>query len=175
MRGAGISIKAKNVMDRLNKIQAAISDDVPKYIDESVEQRRSEAQSMFSAAVYTGDNDVVVTTEKPDTNTWQIIASGTTVLFLEYGSGIVFERSSKFGEWESYPATSWSATHGRWLTNPRRLYQHQGWWPLPHPNTRRPVYWTQGNPSVNAMYEASKNIKTRTFLNVKSIVGKAIR
>ena len=44
----------------------------------------------YDAALYDGDKDVEVTVEQIDDNTYSIIASGATVLILEFGAGVKY-------------------------------------------------------------------------------------
>lgn len=147
------------VLRRIEGIKEAISDKIPKAIDLEAKRLATMAQDTYDAAYYTGEKDITVTSERVDKNSALIKASGTTVLFVEYGTGIFLKHDSQFGDAAAYPPKSWSATHGRWLTNPRRMYRYQGWWPLPHPGTKKVQQWTQGNSSANAMYEAWKDTK----------------
>lgn len=43
----------------------------------------------FSRAIYSGDEDHVITVEKVDNNCYKVKASGETVLFVEFGTGLI--------------------------------------------------------------------------------------
>lgn len=156
------------MVSRLENISSLISKDIPKMVGEEVEDLGATVTAGFQGAMYVGDNDVSVSVDGAD-NSWSITASGTSVLFIEYGSGIVFKHDSQFGDYGAYPARSWSAGHKQWLTNPKRLYRFQGWWPIAG------IGWTQGNPSANVMYEASKTAKMKIVPDVRMALRKAIK
>lgn len=160
-------IGTKRLLARLDKISEAISHDAPAVIQDEVIKRAGMAQSRFSAAPYHGINDVTVTTDLGEKN-WKIIASGEAVMFIEYGAGIAYEHTSEFGG-QSFGPASWSASHARWLVDPR-LSQFGGEWPVPG----RKNYWTKGNPSANVMYESSKELREVARVKAQRALDKAV-
>lgn len=126
----------------------------------------------FSNAIYDGDNDVVVqkTPEWIDENTLQIVASGTTVLFIEFGTGVHYtEQHPKADElgftrgtygqgkgsqdmWGYYGS---AGTNGIVRTKADGSY----------------VVLTHGNPPARAMWEASEQIKSRILEIAKEVYG----
>ena len=49
----------------------------------------TKAEVNFAAAYYDGLEDHVITVENRGKNTYAVVASGTTVLFVEFGSGLI--------------------------------------------------------------------------------------
>lgn len=49
----------------------------------------TKAEVNFAAAYYDGPEDHVITVENRGKNTYAVVASGTTVLFVEFGSGLI--------------------------------------------------------------------------------------
>ncbi len=48
------------------------------------------AQTYYENAIYAGHNDVEVRTEEADERTTSVIASGTSLLFIEFGTGVYY-------------------------------------------------------------------------------------
>lgn len=126
-------------------------------MDRLVAKGRDYAKRDFDAAEFEGEKDVVVKANfgyvggKP----WEIVASGKTVLFIEFGAGINrnpgdHPLASRYG----FYRTSWSATHEKWLVPPRvnRVTNYPNTWP--HDDE-----WYQGNPPSKSMYKTAKYIK----------------
>lgn len=156
----------KALLARLDKLKTAIETDVPKTIERFVSEQTTKVMSGFASAQYDGTNDVSVTMETGN-KTWRIVASGESVLFIEYGSGITYPHTSGFGNYSSYPPASWSATHGKWLVDPK-LSQFGGKWRI------RRHFWTYGNPSANVMYDSHKTLRTNLPTRAKMAIGKAL-
>lgn len=178
MAGSGFSMTGdKALISRLKRLSDAVDKDVPKVISEDVLNRGVAVEKGFQAVPYDGTNDVSVSVDQNTdgtTKTWSIAASGTVVLFLEYGTGLYFRHDSEFGNYQAYGRASWSATHGQWLTNPKKLARFKGWWPAPTGSDKR-MFWTRGNPSGDVMYETRKAIE-QTLPNIIMLaIGKANR
>lgn len=157
----------KALLARLDKLKTAIETDVPKTIERFVSEQTTKVMSGFASAQYDGDNDVSVMMETGN-KTWRIVASGESVLFIEYGSGITYPHISEFGNASAYPPTSWSSTHGKWLVDPR-VSQFGGKWPVPGKGM-----WTYGNKSANVMYDSHKTLRTNLPTRAKIAIGKAL-
>lgn len=106
------------------------------------------AKLRFSAAEYDGDNDVTVRVEQNGTKA-RIIASGKSVLFIEFGTGVAYPEHPS-GEFAH-------GTYGKGKgKNPN------GWAYRGEPGTggkpipgRDGVYRTKGNPPAEAMWGAT--------------------
>ena len=154
-------VGTKRLLDKIGRMKTAITDAVPKEITEQASTIASNAQSDYASAYYVGPNDITVRSER-DGNEWSITASGTALLFVEFGTGIRFARPVEMLELASeYPAKSWSATHRGYLTNPKKFEKWNGSWPTPPAG-----FVTEGNPPANVMYEATKEVDKRIKLNV---------
>lgn len=115
-----------------------------------------EASLVFSSAMYDGINDVVVSKEMQEDSA-DIIASGNSVAFIEFGSGVHYQ--------EEYPnkpsGVAPIGTYG--MGNGSR-----DWWVFKDnggsgtPFEKREGYIiTHGNPPAKAMISASKEMKKR--------------
>lgn len=166
----------KEIIARLSDISSAITDAIPKMVAERVDTLGTEAGERFAAAAYDGNNDVVVTVQDVNDHTWEIVASGTTVLFIEYGSGILFKHDSQFGDFGAYGRKSWSVgPEGKGFLIGKKLAKYHGWWRLPSQGGGRSAVFTAGNPSANVMYEASKTARMTIPTDALMELRKALR
>lgn len=98
----------------------------------------------FSRAFYTGDVDLDIEVEDRGNNTYAVVASGETVLFLEFGSGVTmgYGHPDPMGYGPgTYPGKGhWDSPHGWWLPTGEHTY---------------------GNPPTAAMYNAAQDIKSQ--------------
>ena len=159
---------AKSLFSRLDKLKDAIQYEVPNAIAKDVSDQTTRAMTGFAMAEYDGINDVTVSMETGN-NVWRIVASGESVLFIEYGSGITYPHTSEFGNYSAYTPTSWSATHGKWLVEPK-VSKYGGKWPI----QGWKGYWTKGNKSANVMYDTKKALQSSLKINAKKAIGKAL-
>ena len=105
------------------------------------------ASLSFARVAYTGPKDVTITVEARSANTYAIIASGETVLILEFGAGITYgEGHPQAGEFGYGPGTYPGQKHA--MTG-------KGWY-LPKEKGGGHTY---GNPPSMAMYLAGKEIR----------------
>jgi hypothetical protein len=159
----------KALLRSIDKLISAIQTDVPKAIENEVLTGGVRAEQGFATAQYHGVNDVNVDVSDSSVEGgkgWTIRASGTAVLFIEYGTGIKLKHDSQFGDYGMYPAGSWSATHNQYLTDPDKLKAHHGQWPYAGE-------WIDGNPSANVMYNTQKNLEQTLLVEAKSAIRKA--
>lgn len=101
----------------------------------------------FARAVYTGDKDVDVTVEQRDANTYAIVASGETVLFLEFGAGVIY------GYGHPNPTVDGTAMGpGTYPSDNGHWNDPKGWW-IPGGGH------TYGNPPSMTMYQTGKDLR----------------
>lgn len=108
----------------------------------------TKADVNFAAAYYDGEEDHVITVENRGNNTYAVVASGTTVLFVEFGSGLIgygHPEPSGYGP-GTYPGKGhWDDPNGWWYGHG----QH-----------------SHGNPPNMPMYNAVKDLE----LELESVV-----
>ena len=74
----------------------------------------------YAGALYDGDKDVEVTVERREENTYAIVASGATVLILEFGAGVTYGNGHpQAAEFGYGPGTYPGQTHA---------FDPKGWW-----------------------------------------------
>ena len=103
----------------------------------------SVAQAGFSTADYDGVNDVSVRLEKTDTG-YRVIASGETVGFIEFGTGI------RYPEWDGSGVEYTPPPHGSYGKGQGK--NPWGWW-FKGSDGAAPQH-TYGNPPAEAMLTA---------------------
>lgn len=101
----------------------------------------------FSRAIYTGQNDVSVTVEERGENTFAIVASGETVLILEFGAGVTYGYGHpRAGELGYGPGT---------YPDQKHAMDPNGWY-LPREKGGGHTY---GNAPVMAVYNTAKGLR----------------
>lgn len=105
------------------------------------------ATSMFHMADYDGTKDVTVSMKKTPTG-YAVIASGKTVGFLEFGTGI------RNREWDNTDMDYTPPKHGTYGKG--HGAQKYGWWF--NPNEGAEAQHTYGNPPAEAMLQARDNM-----------------
>ena len=138
-----------SVLRRLDAIKSQV-EKLPNEIGEHAKRYASEAQEDYHNAYYVGANDVTVASDQTG-KTSTITASGSALLFIEYGTGINIPGVK-------YPA-EWSGSHAKFLTDSKKLALFKGWWPLPSDVFGETGVMTEGNPPANVMYETGKRVK----------------
>lgn len=153
-------IKIEGLDDLINALKAR-RDSLPSkrkiFLQKLGDLGVNTAGIIFRSAQYDGTNDVVMSTEWIDDNTLAVAASGHSVTFIEFGSGISYE------EWHPYrPPGMEIGGYGKGQGN--RPY----WFYKGEPGTngieseKRPgLMITRGNPPARAMYEAGVNIRAK--------------
>ncbi|RGJ47417.1 hypothetical protein DXD59_00535 [Olsenella sp. TM06-36] len=168
------SLRDRVSEDRMQRIVSAVA-----------EMGLSVAQAGYSKAEYPGPNDVRVSIVTGGDGATYLVASGTRVLFIEFGSGVNLPDTNP---WASslgiYPGGFSSGKirpSGWWLYRGERGGVKDG---NISPVVDRDRYgnvtkvregrwWTQGNASANAMYEASKKMRDALADAVTRIWGDA--
>lgn len=118
------------------------------------------ASLRFSRAVYTGLNDVEVTAEKTDKG-YKILASGSAVLFIEFGSGVTYGGGHPAADEYGMGPGTYPEGKGHW-DDPR------GWY-LPKSKGGEHTF---GNPPAMAMYETIKDLEAELPRLVKEVFSR---
>lgn len=101
----------------------------------------------FSRAIYTGPMDYDVTVEDMGEDKYRVVASGTTILFAEFGSGVTYGDGHPLDSQLGYgPGTYPGQTHA--MTG-------KGWY-LPKDKGGGHTY---GNPPNMPVYNTAKELK----------------
>lgn len=151
-----MKIKIGNIDKIISQIES-YQKSLPKKVDMLLERLATlgafRARIDFSNAMYAGDNDVEISVEKIEDG-YQILASGKSVLFIEFGTGVInpeHPQAADFGYLHGTYGKGKGANPNGWV-----YVGQQG-------NAGRPVrdgvYRTKGNPPARAMWNASKEMR----------------
>ena len=142
----------------VEEYQRWLKDRSEKLLDRLAEEGYQIASAKFAQAVYDGTNDVSVSIENRVANARAIVAVGSSVLFIEFGTGIVYpddhpeadDLGMKRGEYGKGHGkqTSWGY-YGEPGTNGELREKKNG----------SVVVITHGNPANMAMYETVKELE----------------
>jgi hypothetical protein len=120
------------------------------------------AKVKFANALYAGDNDVTVDVKRVSATKYQVIASGKTVLFIEFGTGVAYPELV-----EPSGLTYIHGTYGQFKgLNPKGWVYVGETGNIGHAVGGKGAVHTTGNPPARAMYDASKDMRaeiTRIF------------
>lgn len=139
---------------------------VDKGITESVKQAveigKAEAQTRFTIAEYDGPRDVKVTS-KVNKRSGRVTASGESVLFIEFGTGLEAENPRDIPE-EFYTT---AYLPGSWSEGPegKGHWDDPGGWYYGHGRK------TKGNKANKCMYDAYKEVER----NIRKIVKEVFK
>ena len=142
----------------VEEYQRWLKDRSEKLLDRLAEEGYQIASAKFAQAVYDGTNDVFVSTENRGANIRAVVAVGSSVLFIEFGTGVVYpddhpeanDLGMKRGEYGKGHGkqTSWGY-YGEPGTNGELREKKNG----------SVVVITHGNPANMVMYETVKELE----------------
>lgn len=156
VRAAGID----SVIRHLEEKRKALQDEkLRRFLEKLAQIGIETADVKFRNAEYDGTNDVVVSPapEWVNENTLTISASGTTVLFIEFGTGVHYAEQHPKADEFGFVRGGYGKGQGK--------KEHWGYYGEPGthgvPKRDGAVIITQGNPPARAMYDAGKEIRQR--------------
>ena len=119
------------------------------------------ANIKFSTAQYAGTNDATVSARWVDDNKLEVVGSGHSVLFIEFGSGVFYDTS-----YPNRPPGMEIGEYGQgrgknsyWFYKER---EGHGRGTLGVPSEKYPgMVYTHGNPAARAMYQAAVDMRAK--------------
>lgn len=148
----------ESLIQRLSGLEGSIKERQRTLMERLAKIGIDVAAMRFSTAQYDGVNDVIVRREPEwiSDNTLRIHADGSTVAFIEFGTGVHYrEQHPKAAELHMIRGT-YGYGLGRFDS-----WKYKG---APGTNgemTDSDYVWTHGNPPARAMYEAGREIRDR--------------
>lgn len=145
-------VKASTTQDGLSSFLEALG---------NLGARRARGYFAAAAGDYPGNPSVSVEAVRGSPGTYRVEATGPSVLFIEFGSGVSYPLTNPADVPENAGGGSWSRTHANAIKRDG-LWIYEG---APGgdatPVTGRPsnVWWTRGNASANAMYKAGRDMR----------------
>lgn len=130
----------------------------------------SVASARFARAVYDGTNDVSVRVERRSEDVRAIVAVGRSVLFIEFGTGVVYPDDHPEAGRHGMVRGGYGRGQGK-----RRTWSYYG-----DPGTNgvvhakadgRTVVSTQGNPANKPMYETARDLEERIGAMAREVFG----
>lgn len=145
---------AKSLIAKLKRHRADIEEKKKKFLEELAYIGIDTATAVFEDASteYDGDFDVIVQ-QVPmwiDDNRLAVMASGKSILFVEFGTGLV-------GYGQDDYADSFGYGPGTWSDNPEK--GGKGHWDDPAGWYYEHGKISHGNPPARAMYDSSKTMR----------------
>lgn len=126
------------------------------------------ASAKFAKAVYDGTNDASVSVEQRGTAARAVVAVGSSVLFIEFGTGVTYPDSHP--EAADHGMTRGGYGQGKGSRSSWGYYGDPGTHgqlkEKPNGNT---VVITHGNPANMSMYETVKELQERLPVIVKEV------
>ena len=113
----------------------------------------------YGRAIYTGDKDVSVTVEQRSINTYAIVASGETVLILEFGAGV------RYGYGHPNPTVNGVQMGPGTYPNAKGHWDDPKGWYTPDGEH------TFGNPPSMTMYETAKGLREELTKIAREVFG----
>lgn len=147
-----------NAINALRVYSDAIDEKVDRLAKRLADYGYLVAAGDYAAAMVDGPNDVNVTIEKTSTG-YNVVASGQSVLFIEFGTGIIYSSvkhpmNNEFGmgpgTW--YPPHYSRNSSGQLVEN---WFNDRGW----HLPKEKGGGLTYGNPPSMSMYKAAQDIR----------------
>lgn len=149
----------KQAQKELRQYRTALNKRIKEFAKRLAEEGCNVAKLRFSSAAYDGDNDVSVVVEQDGTKA-RIIASGKSVLFIEFGTGAAYpEHPSGMYAHGTYGAGKGANKNG-WVyagqpgTGGQPVTDRKG-------NVKEGVYRTKGNPPAEAMWTATTEMAAK--------------
>lgn len=127
-------------------------------LDRLAQEGLSVASANFAKAAYDGTKNVSVGVEQRGQNVVAVVAVGASVLFIEFGTGVVYEDNHPEAAEHGMRRGEYGAGHGK-----QRSWGYYG-----DPGTNGQVFVkpngnavviTQGNPASMSMYETVKHLR----------------
>lgn len=152
-----VTVKVSGFDTIINRIEDKLNTkDLSEKLTSKIAEKGEElASDNFANAIYTGQNDVVVNTQKIDKG-YSVIASGYEVLFIEYGTGITTREHPTLKYRHGSMSHQATALKQGWWTYPLNFGAGQGGASVRNSDLTRWV--TYGYDANNCMYNAEKDL-----------------
>lgn len=158
-KGGLISIDVSGITKTLKAIenyQTWLVEKSKEFLVRLADEGLEVAKAGFESAAYDGTNDTSVSVEERDDKTRAVVAVGSSVLFIEFGTGVTYPDDHPEAHELGMNRGEYGLGKGKNLT----------WAYYGEPGTngyevRDGVVLTHGNPANMPMYEAVKDLQER--------------
>lgn len=150
-----ISSNVDKVISQIKAYQNSLNPKLSLLLERLATIGATEARVRFSSAMYAGRNDVEINVVPVSDKSWKIVASGESVLFIEFGTGISNPEHPQSGEFGFS-----HGTYGQGKGSNPKGWVYVGEQGNAGQTVREGVYRTRGNPPARAMYNSAKEIQS---------------
>lgn len=154
-----ITSNAKTVIAQLRQYKQSLNGKIRILVERLGSLGVNTADIKFHTAQYDGDNDFDVSAEWINDTTLLVIASGETVLFIEFGSGL--------GGYGHPQAKDFGYGPGTYSDDESIGGKHH--WADPDGWYYRHGEKSHGNPPARAMYDAGKEMRSQIVRIAKEV------
>lgn len=150
-----------NAIKELLRYKTWLKECTEKFLKALGDEGLEIASARFQQAKYDGTNDVSVSVENRDTNKVAIVAIGSSVLFIEFGTGVRYPDNHPEAPKNGFKRGDYGYKLGR---------MQKGWRYTGSPGTHGEVITTgkhagevhtYGNPANMSMYQTVKELEQR--------------
>lgn len=164
LSAAGIGKAIKAVED----YQSWLKEKSTILLNRLTEEGLSITSARFSQAVYDGTNDVSVSVENRGERVRAVVAIGSSVLFIEFGTGVTYPDNHPEAATNGFSRGSYGKGHGKQAS--WGYYGEAGTNGIVKTKKNgQAVVITKGNPANMSMYETVKALKDRLPALVKEV------
>lgn len=156
----------QELLREVERLEDGIETKIDTLAKQLAERGYEVAQMSYATAQYDGDNDVSVTVEERGNGNYAVVASGNAVLFIEFGTGIVYPDNHPEAGELGMVRGSYGLGQG--------LLGSWDYWGSPGTNGEEignGRYRTRGNPASMSMYNAKKKLEEELPQLVKEVFG----
>lgn len=161
----------KQLRDMIERYALSLDQKCERFLERLTDIGMRTASDGFSGAQYDGTNDVSVSVERDSATTFRIVASGESVAFIEFGSGITMGGGHPMAGALGFGPGTYPGK-GHW-NNPK------GWTYRGEAGTNGVAIWTKtdifrtlGNPPAMALQNATEDMIQQIVTIAEEVFGK---
>lgn len=163
--------KLNQIADEVEKY-AEFTHKVSQVAEKLADMAKEFATLNFASAVYAGYNDVKVSVNQIDATTFEVVAEGESVLFIEYGTGVRYADNHP----EKTPSIVPRGTYGHGRGSHKKGWHYRGVIGNAPSDTQPSktvagAIHTYGNPANMCLYDAREETQRRINEIVKEVFG----
>lgn len=158
--------KLERALGRASKVAEGFgnSESIKTFIENLVGDEPLTVEDEFAGfAEYPGSFTAKVSLVEDSPTRFRLVASGKSILFVEFGAGVTYPFAEKAAELGFTPR-SWSSTHSNYIRKDGHWIYHgtPGGDAIPTVADRLGMRWlTFGNPGLGAMHHSAQRIRAR--------------
>ena len=150
-----VSVKVSGMselLSRLEEYKQAVGQKQRELCKRLADMGATNVSLQFARAIYTGDNDFNVSVVDMPSGGYQIVVSGQSVAFVEFGAGVTYGNGHPLAAEFGMGAGTYPSDKGHW-DDPNGWYLPKEKW------SSDGTKHTYGNPPNMPMYNTAKDLK----------------